>query len=109
MTYVAVPDGVDLAAREKGDPATPVMLDLQLRAQLMAASPHVRLIRQRVQERIRADYSIEDELQFARIRSAAAAGDRKLTEDERAEITAFDVHVEMALEWGQAQLAKLGF
>ena len=45
-----------------------------LREQIKAASPMVRLIGQRMIDQIRASYTIDDEMYFARIGVGAATG-----------------------------------
>lgn len=80
----------------------------ELKNQIREASPHVRLINQRVQERIRAVYSIDDEMKFSRLLHKAAMGLQTLTEGDKAEILTYDKHVETARAWGKAERAKLG-
>ena len=86
----------------------PVTLDDALRDQIKAASPHTQFIDQRVIERIRERYSVDDELFFARITVSQQMGLYVMTEGEMAEVVAFKNRVEQAREWGREQRAKLG-
>ena len=110
LTYVSVPDGVTLPAQLPQVAATlqTVTLTPELRAQLKAISPHCDLIAERMVQKIRARFSIDDEMFFARIGVGAAAGMYTPTPDELAEMQAFGVFVEGVRQWGRAERAKLG-
>jgi len=110
LTYVSVPDGVTLPAQLPQVAATlqTVTLTPELRAQLKAMSPHCALISERMVQKIRARYSIDDEMFFARIGVGAAVGMYTPTPDELAEMQAFGVFVEGVRQWGRAERAKLG-
>ncbi len=110
-TYVHVPDGVTLPDDQPEPIAASietVTLTAELREQIKAASPHARLIAQRVIDRIRERYSVDDELFFARIMIGAQAGLYTLEAAEMAEVEAFKTWVEDAREWGREQRAALG-
>ena len=110
-TYVAVPDGVTLPTDQPvgiADSIETVTLTAELRAQIKAASPHAQLIAQRVIDRIRERYSVDDELFFARIMIGSQAGLYTLEPGEMAEVEAFKTWVEAAREWGREQRAALG-
>ncbi|MDD5247806.1 MAG: hypothetical protein PHY45_02405 [Rhodocyclaceae bacterium] len=66
-----------------------------LGAAISAASPHVRLIRQQVQDMIGEQYSISDEIKL--LRTAPSA-----------EHSAYNDHAESCRAWGRAQKAALG-
>jgi len=110
LTYVSVPDGVTLPAQLPQVAATlqTVTLTPELREQLKALSPHCALISERMVQKIRARYSIDDEMFFARIGVGAAVGMYTPTPDELAEMQAFGVFVEGVRQWGRAERAKLG-
>ena len=110
-TYVAVPEGVTLPTDQPvgiADSIETVTLTDTLREQIKSASPHCQLISQRVIERIRERYSVDDELFFARIMIGAQAGLYTLEAGEMAEVEAFKAWVEDAREWGRQQRAALG-
>lgn len=86
----------------------PLPLPDELREAIREASPHVRLINRRVQDRIRARYSIEDEMKFSRLLHKAALGLQALTDADKAEVLSYDKHVEEARTWGKQERAKLG-
>jgi hypothetical protein len=106
LTYISVPDGVALS--EQPVTLEPVALDDTLREQIKAASPHSRLIGQRMIDTIRAAYSIDDEMYFARIGVGAALGMYLPSASELEEMTIFGAFVEGVREWGRSERAKLG-
>ena len=79
-----------------------------LREQIKAASPMVRLIGQRMIDQIRASYTIDDEMYFARIGVGAATGLYTPTQDEMQALTVFGEFVEGMRQWGRDERAKLG-
>lgn len=110
LTYVSVPAGVTLPEQLPQVAATlqPVTPTPELIAQLRAASPHCALISERMVQKIRARYSIDDEMFFARIGVGAATGMYQPTSGELAEMQVFGEFVEAARQWGRAERAKLG-
>lgn len=110
-TYVALPDGATLPADQPTEIAgtiATVTLDPVLREQIKAASPHCKLIAQRMVEQIRAAYSIDDEMYFARIGVGAATGMYQPSSDELQAMTVFGEFVESVRQWGRQQRAELG-
>lgn len=110
-TYVALPVGAALPADQPTEIASSiatVTLDPVLREQIKAASPHCKLIAQRMIEQIRAAYSIDDEMYFARIGVGAATGMYQPTSDELQAMTVFGEFVESVRQWGRQQRAELG-
>jgi len=59
-------------------------------------------------QKIRARFSIDDEMFFARIGVGAAAGMYQPTPGELGEMQAFGEFVEAVRQWGRAERAKLG-
>lgn len=110
LTYVSVPDGVALPEQLPQVAATlkPVALSSELRERLKAVSPHCALISERMVQKIRAHYSIDDEMFFARIGAGAATGMYSPSADEMAEMQAFGVFVEGVRQWGRAERERLG-
>lgn len=110
LTYVSVPDGVTLPEQPTQIAASVQLATLtpELREQLKALSPHCALISERMVQKIRARYSIDDEMFFARIGVGAATGMHPPTPDELAEMQAFGVFVEGVRQWGRAERHKLG-
>lgn len=66
-----------------------------LRAEIKNASPHVRLIDQRVIEQIRSRYSMDEEIKFLRIAPSE-------------ETSTWNAFVEDCRAWGRSQKAALG-
>jgi hypothetical protein len=85
-----------------------VTLDGVLREQIKSASPHCKLISQRMIDKIRDLYSIDDEMYFARIGVGAANGMYVPTMDELQAMTVFGEFVESIRQWGRTERAKLG-
>lgn len=110
LTYVAVPDGVTLPEQLPQVAATlqHVTLTPEMRERLKAVSPHCALISKRMVQKIRARYSIDDEMFFARIGVGAATGMYTPTPDEMAEMQAFGAFVEGVRQWGRAERERLG-
>ena len=110
-TVVCLPDGATLPTEQPAQIAAsiqPLTLTPELRAEIRANSPHMRLIDQRVIEKIRAAYSIDDEMYFARIGVGAATGMYTPTPDELAAMQAFGVFVEGIRQWARAERESLG-
>lgn len=94
-TYVSLPDGAVLPEQPKQIKPEPVVLDDDLRRQIKTASPHVRLINQRVVAAIRERYSDTDEIKMLRIGAGA-------------DYDAYVAHVEACVAKGAAAKAELG-
>lgn len=98
MTYVHLPDGAALPETQSAEIAASIQtvtLTPELRAAISDASPHVRLIRQRVAERIAAQYSLTDEIKL--LRTAPSP-----------EFEVYTAFVEDCRAWGRDQKAVLG-
>ena len=110
MTYVSVPDGelpeqpVQIAASV----VDPVTLTTGLREAIKATSTHCQLIHQRMEDKIRAQYSLSDEQYFSRIASGAALGLYTFEAGEAEALQAFGAFVESVRQWGREQRALLG-
>lgn len=111
-TVVMLPDGLALPTEQPAEVAStieylsPVAADV--REQIKAASPHAQLISERMVQKIRAQYSVDDEMFFARIGVGAATGMYSPTPGELADMQAFGAFVEGVRQWGRAERAKLG-
>lgn len=108
VTYVAVPDALTLPDQPPELTVAAVVLTDELREQIKLASTHVQLIGQRMIDQIRASYSIDDEMYFARIGVGAATGMYTPTGGEMAEMAAFGAFCEATRQWGRDERAKLG-
>ncbi len=95
-TYCFVPDDSSLQEQpaEIADSIEPVVLTDALRGAIKAASPHVRLINERVAERIAARYSVSDEIKMLRLGGADRA--------------TYEAYVDECRAWGRAQKAAIG-
>jgi hypothetical protein len=100
-TYVHVPDDIVLPEQsfdlEVGMGS--VTLTDELRAEIKAASPHVRLANERVVEKIRAKYTGNDEMKMHREYVETGA---------TAKTQAYLDHVADCRAWGATEKAKIG-
>lgn len=108
ITYLSVPDGVTLPDQPQEIELTPITLSPELREQIKAASPHAQLIAERMLQKIREQYSVDDEMFFSRIGVGAATGMYTPTAGEMADMQAFGQFVEGVRQWGRAEREKLG-
>ena len=108
VTYVSVPDSVTLPDQPTELTITEATITPELRDQIKAASPHCRLITERMEMRISSKYSLSDEQYFARIGVGAALGAYTFAPGEQDELLAFGAYVEAARQWGRDERAKLG-
>lgn len=88
--------------------ALPSPLPDDLKAAIREASPHVRLIRAQMQDRIRALYSAEDEMKFSRIGAGHALGLYSMTDAEKVSIAQFGAYLEECRLWAKNERNKLG-
>jgi hypothetical protein len=107
-TYVSIADGATLPPQPAEITVETVVLDDVLRTAIKAACPHVRLIDQRMQEKIRAAFSMEDELYLARISIGAMMGTYTLQPGEDMLLNDYQAFIEDVRAWGRAERAKLG-
>ena len=106
--YVAVPEGVTPTVPAELATWEAVNLTSELREAIKAASPHTQLISQRVIERIRNTYPLDEELYFARIAVGSLQGSYTLLAGEAEALAQYQADVEAAREWGRAERAKIG-
>ena len=99
ITYVCLPDGAALPPGQPKEILSSIIENVTLAADQIAviklASPHVRLINQRVAAMIAAEYSLADEIKL--LRTAPSA-----------EFEAYNAHTEACRAWGREEKAKLG-
>ena len=107
-TYVHVPDGLVLPEQPGVLNMEAVSLTPELRDEIKAASPHVRLSYKRLQERIRSRYSLEDEQYLTRISVGALSGTYEMQEGEPALVAAYQAWVEECRETARQERAGWG-
>ncbi len=95
ITYIGLPDGVELPAQPDGITVVEVEPTEDLLGQLKRLSPHYQLINSQVAERIRERYSAEDEIKLLRIAPSP-------------ETVAWNDYVEECLAWGRGKKAEIG-
>lgn len=106
--FVSVPEGAVMPDQWPEIEWQLATVTPERREQIKAQARPVQLISQRMIETIRAQYSIDDEMFFARIGVGAATGMYVPTADEMTEMQTFGTFVEGVREWGRAERAKLG-
>ena len=101
-TYISVPDNIALPEQPELIrnsltilKTAKTSLDEKTRAIIESLSPHIRLINQRVVERIRKKYTINDEIKLLRLAPPP-------------ETAAWNDYVENCRAWGAAEKEKLG-
>lgn len=96
-TYVGVPSEIELPPQPENisNTLTEVALDDEMKMRIKNASTHVQLINSRVVEKIRAQYSVEDEIKMLRLAPSA-------------ESAVYNDYVESCRAWGRSEKAKLG-
>jgi len=95
LTYASVPDSMQLPTQPECIDLQEVMVTDELKAKIKAASPHVRLINQRVEAMVRERYSTGDEFKMLRLAPS----------DESA---AYNEYAEECRAWGRGEKTKLG-
>lgn len=111
VTYVSIPDLAILPVNqptEISSSISEVTLTDTLKDAIRLVSPHTQLIAQRIIETIRSNYTIDDEMYFARIGVGASMGLYVPSAQELQEMTVFGEFVETTRQWGREQRALLG-
>jgi len=104
--YAYVPDDAVLPDQPEQITLSPITDDdLPI---IKANSPQYRLINKRVVERLRQQFSADDEFKLNRIATGHLLGRYTPTADEMAEIEAFDAAAIKARDWGRTEKAKIG-
>lgn len=103
-----MPAGLTLPAQPLELTITPVLLTDALKEQIKAASPHVALVSERMVQKIRSKFTIDDEMFFARIGVGAALGMYAPTGPEQVAMQDFGAFVEGVRQWGRDERAKMG-
>jgi len=95
VSYVHVPDGVKMPEQPEGIDWQPVYPDAEMLKAIRAASPNMRVINAGVVSKIRAVYSVDEEIKLLRTNPSA-------------EFDEWDAFVEECREWGRTEKAKIG-
>ena len=96
-TYISVPESLKLPEQPEQIFLEAVTLTAEVQEKLKRASTHIGLINQRVQEKIRTQYSLEDELQILRRRN-----------EDVVKFSGYDVFIKECCIWGDDEKTKLG-
>lgn len=107
-TYIHVPDSATLPEQPIEIDVAPVSLTAELTDAIKAASPHVRLVNERIKAKIRERYDAETEMYFARISIGAITGQYTMEPGEAEKVAAYGAYVEEVRQWGRDQRAGFG-
>ena len=109
-TYVYWPGGLTIPDQptEIVNGIGEVTLTDELKTQIKDNCPHVKLSYQRLRDRIRSVYSIDDEQYFSRISIGSLSGTYTMQDDEPGEITAYQTLVEESRETARLERVALG-
>lgn len=110
ITYVAVPDGVTLPDQPSqiADSIKNVELTAELISTIKTNSSHCKFTSDQVQHKIRQKYTMDDEMYFSRIASAAALGVYELKPDENEKLMQYNGYIESVRLWAKQEQIKLG-
>ena len=107
-TYFHIPDNVTLPEQHPEIVIEDVALTDQLKEQIKKESRECQLIDMRMQEMIRAKYTAEDEMYYARIGTGKALGVYEFQSGEESAVLDYGNFVESVRQWGRAERAKIG-
>lgn len=96
ITYVSVPDAIELPAQPEQIIIEEVALTDELKAAIERNSRHLQLIDERVVAKIREQYAVNDEIKLLRLAPSP-------------ETEAWNDYAEACRAWGREEKAKLGF
>lgn len=108
ITYVSVPDEVELPEQPKEISVTIAEITDELRLRLRKESDHLQLIDKQFTEKLRKKYSIDDEIYFARIAVGFLLGNYVFEDDEMGLLSEYQMFVEDLREWARNERIKLG-
>ena len=107
-TYFHIPDGVALPEQHPDIVLENVVLTDNLRSEIKKSSRACQLIDMRMQAMIRAKYTAEDEMYFARIGTGKALGVYEFQSGEESALLDYGNFVESVRQWGRDERAKIG-
>jgi len=110
LTYVAIPATSTLPTQPKeiAKSVKTAALTAAQSAEIKSISPHVKLINDRVCDRIRDQYSLDDELKLARISIGELQKTYAPSPSELQATADYQIAVEAARAWGRSEKRKLG-
>jgi len=110
LTYVSMPAASVLPKQPKeiSKSVKVVTLTAAQKAEIKMVSPHVKLINSRVCEKIRAVYTSDDELKFARLSITALGSKTPLSAKDAKAVADYQVFVENERANGAAEKTALG-
>ena len=110
LTYVSLPATATLPTQPKEIAASvkTVALTAAQITEIKALSPHVQLINDRVCEKIREQYSLDDELKLARISIGELQKTYTPSAAELQSVADYQIAVEAARAWGRSEKKRIG-
>ena len=106
--YVYAPDNTEIPEQWPEIEWQSVVLSDELKEAIKANSRPCFLISERMQEMIRARYTAEDEMYFARIGTGKALGVYEFQAGEESALLDYGNFVESVRQWGRDERAKIG-
>ena len=106
--YFHIPDDVTLPEQHPDIVLENVALTDDMRSEIKKSSRACQLIDMRMQEMIRAKYTAEDEMYFARIGTGRALGVYEFQNGEENALLVYGNFVESVRQWGRDERAKIG-
>lgn len=106
--YIAVPDGAVVVVPEEIETWEQVILTPELREMMKAVSPHTNLALSQFIEAVRARFTLDDELYFARIATGALMGSYTFEPGEAELLADYQQHVEACRVVLKSRYAELG-
>lgn len=106
--YITVPDGAVVVVPEEIETWEQVILTPELRETIKAASSHTRLALSQFVSAVRARFTLDDELYFARIATGALMGAYTFEPGEAELLADYQQHVEICRAALKARYAELG-
>lgn len=108
VTYVAIPDDVEVSEQPIEIEAQPVTMTDTLRESIKVASPIEARIKQQVKDLIREKYTTEDEMYFARISVGTVMGIYTYLPGEAEAVIEYGQYVESIRQWAREERTKVG-
>lgn len=106
--YISVPETLTVTVPEEITTWQLADITSELKEQIKANSSICQTIAQRVIDRIRAKYPLDEELYLARIAVGSLQGTYQLQPGESELLASYQADVEAAREWGRQERTKLG-
>lgn len=106
--YIAVPDGAVVVVPDEIETWEQIILTPELRETMKTESPHAHLAQSQFIEAVRARFTLDDELYFARIATGALMGSYTFEPGEAELLAEYQQHVEFCRAVLKTRYVELG-